>query len=180
MNKTSLQTINQWSILTYLRFLALLCIAMLSDGCRHYMNVPVEITSNPSNARIEIDGADRGRTPLNYSFPVQKVWVGLLNAPNGWMYRSSEHKIAAFPDSNSLLSQTKIITPAKMISGGNIHFDLTHNIHNSVQPLQVITFHDAASDSKLERLEKLKTFYDKGLISKSEYESKKKEILDSL
>lgn len=112
-------------------FSVVILSTILFSGCMTTRRelVPFQVTSEPSNALIEVNGVQVGSTPTQINLITSQRWVGILNAPStgGWAHKGETYNVTAFPPRNStekLISRTKRITPVMTPQGGKIFFDL--------------------------------------------------------
>ena len=169
----------------------LLFLAVLSlFGCATMKNVPFHVTSNPTGCPIDVDGVSAGDTPTTINLRVQRRWVGLVNTSDGWEYGYEQHNVTCYPpkgSNESLISQTKIVTPGATPEGADIYFDLQLVPVYPSLPINIKKESTAKDEGKTklqndtsERLIELKNLKDKGLITEKEYQQKREGIINKL
>jgi len=120
----------------------ILLTTIICSGCMKNQRelIPFQVTSEPSNALIEVNGVNVGHTPIQITLINSKRWVGIINAPGGWAYTGETYNVTAFPPRDAteiLISQTKQVTPLMFPQGGNIFFDLRPESARTKQPVEL-------------------------------------------
>ncbi|MDP2325802.1 MAG: SHOCT domain-containing protein [Gammaproteobacteria bacterium] len=175
-----------------MRYLLILLTVMLA-GCSSRTMVAFDVTSDPTNAPIEVNGYSMGRTPTTVQLECKKSWVGLVNSPDGWS-RSGAYYVTAFPPEGAGGdSQTKEVDPCTWQGPGRpaIFFDLTLK---SVKPIERVDVNinetkttvpaspvapaEAQPSKRDTLLQALKDLRDSGAITEEEYAAKVLKVLE--
>jgi hypothetical protein len=107
--------------------LLLVAVGACLFGCAGTKMVPVTVTSAPPGAQVDVNGVSMSTTPVQVSLSCSRRWVGVLNAPGGWVYDGSAFEITVYPSAqNPGYSQSKRISPCQWAGPGNpeVKFDL--------------------------------------------------------
>ncbi len=162
-----------------MRLAVILALLSLLSACSSNKTIQFEVTSEPPNAPIEVNGYSMGRTPTTINLDCSKTWVGLVNSPDGWANRSGTYAVTAYPpDGAGGDSQTKMIDPCNWKGQGNpsIFFDLSLQSVNPIDRVKVDVNSSSSSDKTESELDKilgaLKELRDSGAITQEEYEEK--------
>lgn len=102
--------------------LPLVFLSLISACASKPTVVPLNVTSEPAGASVDLNGIHAGITPFRTDVRLVKEWVGLLYSPDGWGYRQ-RIELTAFPPAGTVGSfQKKIVDGESLEVGGRIHF----------------------------------------------------------
>ena len=158
-----------------MKLISVLIFSLTCTACATSNKILYEVTSNPPQAPIDVNGVSMSETPTEISLQCSKVWVGVMNSPDGWGNSSGNYKVVAYPPKNaSGQSQSKTVDPCQWKGDGKpkLFFDL--NLE-SVAPTQKIklNINDRETVSDRERtIDALKMLRAQGVISEEEYNKK--------
>lgn len=108
--------------------IAAISALLVISGCSHTSMVDFEVTSSPPDAEIDVNGKRIGMTPVNASLPCYREFVGLANAPGGFVSRDKNFLVKAFPPRGKTGEpQTRGVSPCGLRSKSNktVHFDFS-------------------------------------------------------
>jgi hypothetical protein len=166
-----------------MRYISIIAMAFMLTGCSSKL-IKFDVTSEPTNAPVEVNGYSMGNTPTTIELECSKKWVGTNNSPDGWA-RSGTYEVRATPPVGAGGdSQTKTIDPCSWKGEGapSIFFDLRLKEVKPVDRIEVdITEHlkPEASQSKRDSLiAALRELRDAGTITQEEYEAKVLKLLE--
>ena len=121
--------------------LSLVILLLLLTACyASRIKVPFEVTSNPSNAPVDVNGVYAGDTPTTVTLSTTKRWVGAYYAPGGWDYGDETYTVTVCPPLRSvekLHCHTKNIKPSMTLEGGRLFFDLRLEPVHPTQPVEI-------------------------------------------
>ena len=96
-------------------FTAAISVLLAISGCSHTSMVDFEVTSSPPDAEIDVNGKMVGTTPVNTSLPCYREFVGLENAPGGFVSRHKTYSVKAFPPGGKTGEpQTRSVSPCSI------------------------------------------------------------------
>ncbi|MDH3973288.1 MAG: SHOCT domain-containing protein [Deltaproteobacteria bacterium] len=154
---------------------------LLTFGCASAKKVPYNVTSYPPKSQIDVNGVSMGETPTTIILECNKKWVGVMNAPGGWMNASGKYEVKAYPPKNFQgQTQSKQIDPCQWKGTGNaaLKFDLGLESVTPKQQIEITT-KSLDNDGKTEEaIKALKTLRDQGIISDEEYRVKVRKIVE--
>jgi len=163
-----------------MKYIMILMATFVSVGCATSTKVTYNISSEPPQAPVDVNGVNMGLTPTAATLECNKQWVGLINSPDGWANASGKYEIKAFPPKGfSGQSQTKNIDPCQWKGEGNpsIQFDLGLEKVTPTQKLEITTTNNNSTNIQ-KSIEALKTLRNTGVITEDEYKTKLLEIVE--
>lgn len=166
---------------SFLRFIPILALL----GCSTSRMVVFEVTSEPSNAQIEVDGYSMGTTPTQIQLACSEKWVGLAFSPDGFQ-RSGSYTVTAYPPAGAIGDpQSKEINPWRWegTSNPSIFFDLQIRDVEPVDRLEIelnSTNKTTSPRGKCETMLKaLRDLRDGGVITKEEFAERALKVLEN-
>lgn len=172
-----------WVLPARIAFIVFFCSV---SACSTSKYITYEVTSDPMNAPVEVNGVSQGSTPTELNLKCAKAWVGLANSSDGYASRSGAYEVVAFPPKGfNGESQKKNVNPCQWAGDGNpkLKFDLSLE---SVAPAQRMIIEQISNSpekgtpsqlNRYEELRSLKVLFDEGVISEEEFEQEKQELL---
>ena len=154
-------------------------VSLAFCGCATSTKVTYNITSEPTQAPVDVNGVNMGATPTTATLECSKQWVGLAYSPDGWASASGKYEIKAYPPKGFRgQSQTKNIDPCEWKGGGNpsIQFDLGLEKVTPTQKIEITTTDNSNSNIQ-KSIEALKTLRNTGVITEEEYKAKLLELV---
>ena len=161
--------------------ISIIFLLLVSTGCASTQGLTYRVLSEPTGAKVDVDGVSMGNTPTEITLYCTKQWVGVLNAPDGWSYTygwsytSGKFTVSAFPPIGAKgESQTKQVDPCQW-KGQNkpeLHFNLNLRTVAPVQQIEISTQEGNSDNDYKESVEALKTLRNKGIITEEEYKEK--------
>lgn len=158
--------------------LIIICFAVV--GCASSTKVTYDISSEPPQAPVDVNGVNMGKTPTTTTLECSKKWVGVINSPDGWANASGKYEIKAYPPKGFRgQSQTKNIDPCQWKGEGNpsIQFDLGLEKVTPTQKIEITTTNDNDNSNIQKSIEALKTLRKNGVLTEEEYKSKVLELV---
>ena len=172
---------------------SIILLLLACVGCSSSSMVAFDVTSDPTNAPIDVNGYSMGRTPTTIELECKKSWVGLLNSPDGWSRTGAYQVTATPPEGAGGDSQTKEVDPCNWKGKGRpaLFFDLrlknvlpvnrmdvNVNATSSAEPDATSNADSAASSQRDALLKALKDLRDAGAITQEEYTAKVMKVLE--
>ncbi len=161
------------------KILVLIFVSITIVGCATSTKVTYEISSEPLQAPVDVDGVNMGITPTTATLECSKKWVGVMNSPDGWANASGKYEIKAYPPIGfSGQSQSKNIDPCQWNGEGNpsIQFDLGLEKVAPTQKIEITTNNNNNSNTQ-KSIEALRTLRDSGVLTDEEYKAKVLELV---
>jgi hypothetical protein len=163
-----------------MKCIIVLLTSLFFVGCATSTKVTYNISSEPPQAPVDVNGVNMGSTPTTATLECGKQWVGLINSPDGWANASGKYEIKAYPPKGfGGQSQSKNIDPCQWKGKGNpsIQFDLGLEKVTPTQKIEITTINN--SDSNIQKsIEALKTLRNAGVITEDEYKTKLLELVE--
>lgn len=102
----------------------MLCLSLVLFGCGTTNQIAsVNVTSEPSEANIDVNGVYRGKTPLTLQIPLVRSWIGLANSADGYGYINQDYQFTAYPPQGVQGGfQKKLLAAKDMAQGAAVHF----------------------------------------------------------
>lgn len=162
-----------------MKILTLIIICLAFSGCSSLTKITYDITSDPPNAPIDVNGMNVGVTPTTATLECSKRWVGIMNAPGGRVNISGDYEIKAYPPKGfNGQSQTKNVDPCQWKGKNNptIQFDLGLVKVAPIQKIEITT-NNKENNNIQESIYALKTLRNSGVITEEEYKAKILELV---
>ena len=148
------------------RFVLACLTLVVLPGCVRSRNVRVDITTLPTGAKVDVNGAFVGEAPTTANVSCKDEWVGLLNSNTGWRPRGESARFEA------RRGQQRAVKDVDVCAGDYARV----NLELAGQSLEV-PVRSEPTDAQAATLRKLEELHDNGVLNDDEYAAKVKQVL---